>query len=346
MEDFRGEKIPVCLTLLNSLHQPIAPVQEALPIFKSLAEVTKFMEGESYFLSSSYWVALSAIEKVMAPNLADSDPVKALRAAMARYHFNKRVTIQQSTQNPLHVLMHLLDHRCVICARSLTVLLLCHCFSFVCWERSWRHNRVGVLTDAQYAAAKAIALQYIPKFFPGDVLQPVFVSLHPNVTTKLNELKEELKDAHEAFPAPPPPAPAPVPAAAVPPPLSAPFALGFHSELDRGIDMKVDLEMPDGKHDMQWELSYWFNDVAPSLLWNASASQPDVNWKRDEVLLPRLARLARRFLCILPSSASSERIWSGFGHILSNQSAHMDSTIAAQTMYLRYNQDTAAQVKP
>ena len=103
-----------------------------------------------------------------------------------------------------------------------------------------------MLSDAHYADAKAIALNYIPKFFPGDVSNPIFVPLHANVATKVNDLKEELKDPHVAFPIPDPdppalplPAPAAVPpAAAAPPHHAAPlshFALAFHLELDRGI---------------------------------------------------------------------------------------------------------------
>ena len=75
-------------------------VQESLPIFKALAEISKFMEGEKYILSSSYWVALSTIEGVLAPNPGDSPPVAALRAGMSRDHFGKRVTLEQSVQNP------------------------------------------------------------------------------------------------------------------------------------------------------------------------------------------------------------------------------------------------------
>jgi hypothetical protein len=88
-------------------------VQESLPIFKSLAEITKFMEGEFYILSSSVWIALCEIEKVLAPHPDDSPSVATLRAAMFSDHSRKRVTLQQSLQNPLHVLMHLLDHRYV-----------------------------------------------------------------------------------------------------------------------------------------------------------------------------------------------------------------------------------------
>ena len=74
-------------------------------------------------------------------------------------------------------------------------------------------------------------------------------------------------------------------------------------------------------------------------------SQPAVNWKIDEVVFPRLALLARRFLCILPTSAPSERVWSGMGHIVTKHSTTIDSTIAAQKMYLRYNFDIAKRVR-
>jgi len=76
-------------------------------------------------------------------------------------------------------------------------------------ECRWRHNRPGVLTDAQYQAAKEIALSYIPRFFPGNATKPVFVPLLANVATKLNDLQEELKDGH-----PPPAADEKVPGAA------------------------------------------------------------------------------------------------------------------------------------
>lgn len=82
-------------------------------MFKSLAEITKFMEGEFYILSSFVWIALCEIEKVLAPHPDDNPSVAAVRAAMFSDHSRKRVTLQQSLQNPLHVLMHLLDHRYV-----------------------------------------------------------------------------------------------------------------------------------------------------------------------------------------------------------------------------------------
>jgi hypothetical protein len=84
-----------------------------MPILKSLAEVTKFMEGESYCLSSSIWIALKHIESVLSVKHGDSPSLAAVRLAMENDHMNHRVTLSQSLANPVHVLMHLLDHRSV-----------------------------------------------------------------------------------------------------------------------------------------------------------------------------------------------------------------------------------------
>jgi hypothetical protein len=113
MENFGGELrfLFAVFLFVEQRSNPHLAVQESLPIFKALAELSKFMEGEKYILSSSYWVALSTIEALLVPNPADSPPVAALRAGMSRDHFCNRVTLEQSVQNPLHVLMHLLDHR-------------------------------------------------------------------------------------------------------------------------------------------------------------------------------------------------------------------------------------------
>ena len=54
--------------------------QESLPIFQRLAEISKLLEGENYVLSSTYWGALFDVEEVMAPQLADSAPIAALRS--------------------------------------------------------------------------------------------------------------------------------------------------------------------------------------------------------------------------------------------------------------------------
>ena len=75
-------------------------------------------------------------------------------------------------------------------------------------------------------------------------------------------------------------------------------------------------------------------------------SQPNVQWKALEPEFPRLALLARRFLSISPTSAPSERVWSRFGRVISKQSSTIDSTIAAQIMFLRDNQHLLKSVNP
>jgi hypothetical protein len=74
-------------------------------------------------------------------------------------------------------------------------------------------------------------------------------------------------------------------------------------------------------------------------MWDNADSQPGIQWSKLYLTFPRLSMLARRFLCILPSSAPSERVWSGFGHIIDKNSSTIDSTLAAQIMFLRANKD-------
>ena len=97
---------------------------------------------------------------------------------------------------------------------------------------------------------------------------------------------------------------------------------------------------------MQWELAHWFSPAAPFLPWYAPQSQPDVQWKVLEPEFPRLALLARRFLSIPPTSAPSERVWSRFGRVVSKQSSTIDSTIAAQIIFLRDNGRLLMSVNP
>ena len=85
--------------------------QESLPVFQRLADISKLLEGENYVLSSTYWGALLDVEEVIAPHAAYSVPIAALRQAMHEDHFNKRVTLEQSLSNVLHVLLTLLDPR-------------------------------------------------------------------------------------------------------------------------------------------------------------------------------------------------------------------------------------------
>jgi len=171
----------------------------------------------------------------------------------------------------------------------------------------------------------------------------------------MNELRDELKEklplphdavgedakAGEAVPGPGPKrarseAPAPAEVAAPVPAIPRPAgnAPNFGLDMDAGIDVK---EEEKGEHDIEWELRNWFSDASPNPSWHDAKSQPNIVWKTNDRLFPRLSLLARRFLCILPTSAPSERVWSGFGHIITKQSSTIDSTTAAQTMYLRYN---------
>jgi hypothetical protein len=217
---------------------------------------------------------------------------------------------------------------------------------------SWCRPRPGILNDAQYAAAKAIFLQVVPLFFPDDRLTPVFVALSANVQTSLDEMKQELQEKfaphyahHDEEEIKEPErkvraieAPAPVPDL-VPPPVLAPHAGIF--DFDVGMDFKD--EKKEEKTGIHWELRHWFDD-ANELKWEDPNSQPSVRWREDEKVFPRLALLARRFLCVLPTSAPSERVWSGFGHVISRNSSTIDSTIAAQIMYLRYNFHLTKQV--
>ena len=94
-------------------------------------------------------------------------------------------------------------------------------------------------------------------------------------------------------------------------------------------------------HDIHWEIEAWFDRAhgARFLIWDNNESQPRVQWPQLQLTFPRLSLLARRFLCILPSSAPSERVWSGFGHVIDKNSTTLDSTLAAQIMFLRANQD-------
>lgn len=85
--------------------------QNSLPLFKVLAQESKIMEGEDQVLSCRLWLALRNVEAVFAPDASDSSAIADLRAAMYADHFTNRVTLNKSVTTPLHVLMHLLDHR-------------------------------------------------------------------------------------------------------------------------------------------------------------------------------------------------------------------------------------------
>jgi hAT family C-terminal dimerisation region len=211
-----------------------------------------------------------------------------------------------------------------------------------------------VLTADQYEAAKQLAISFMKKFFANSAMLPLFVPLNPNVASRINEIKEEIKqhfeDEKQIDPprakkareeAPPPPAPLAAVAALAPAKPAIPSVI-FGIDMDAGIaELKEEKEQ---KHDIDYEIRAWFGENAPPLQWNQESSKPPLPWKADEKIFPHLAYLARRFLCILPTSAPSERVWSAFGHIVTDQSSSIDSTIAAQTLWLRYNHEYVTKV--
>lgn len=98
-------------------------IQDAVVIFERLAHISKFMEGEKYVLSSTLWTALKSVESELSPHLGDSVIIARLRAVMLQDHNTNRVTLIKSLQNPLHVLMHLLDPRLDSCSMLHSVVI-------------------------------------------------------------------------------------------------------------------------------------------------------------------------------------------------------------------------------
>ena len=210
----------------------------------------------------------------------------------------------------------------------------------------------GLCLTPLYQAAQQEGVRLIRSFFQNNRKLPLFVPLQPNVATKMNEMREELqskfphhmlhgqvaerkadgepleKKAHVDVPPPPRLAPPPRPL----------------FDMDGGIEFQEEKDV--NKDDLERKLKEWFSPAAELLRWKDPNSQPSVKWQEDEQKFPRLVLLARRFLCILPTSAPSERVWSGLGNIITSHSATVDSTIASQKMYLKYNHDLADEVPP
>ena len=93
---------------------------------------------------------------------------------------------------------------------------------------------------------------------------------------------------------------APLPVHPPPPPPAHPAA-PIDFDLDGGIEVKDENEQEE-EHDINWELKKWFSSDAPKLLWKDEDAAPAVNWKKDGQF-PLLSPLARRFLCVMPTSA-------------------------------------------
>lgn len=93
-------------------------------MFLKLYEVSKLMEAEKFILASSYWGALHEIEVAISHHAEDSKEIAAVRAAMNADHFHSRVTLEESIEIPLHVLMHLSDPRHAQPISSLSACLI------------------------------------------------------------------------------------------------------------------------------------------------------------------------------------------------------------------------------
>ena len=238
-----------------------------------------------------------------------------------------------------------------------------------CFASRWRVHRTVKLTANQWNRTKFIFLQYVPLFFPNNSMLPVFVPLNDNVHNKLEELKQEIEELQYERKQPASASSAAAAEMYPPHPAGPPARDGNklpHPDLQDersqkkrrhvvgrppAIDMDGDMQVEEKKEvkeerNVQWELAHWFNPAAPFLPWYATQSQPDVQWKVLESEFPRLALLSRRFLSIPTTSAPSERVWSRFGHVISKQSSTIDSTIAAQIMFLRDNEQLLKSVDP
>ena len=72
-----------------------------------------------------------------------------------------------------------------------------------------------------------------------------------------------------------------------------------------------------GRQERAW---YWVEDA--EMVWRAGFARTELEDRSHfclaglEQRFPLLSLLARRLLCILPTYASSELVWSGFGHII------------------------------
>ena len=261
----------------------------------------------------------------MAPHAGDSPLIAQLRRVMNHDHAKSRVTLASSTQQPLHVFMHLLDPRFATFLSSSQTLDYSLFFSRCA---SWRVNRHAVLTAEQYEAVKALFLDLASHFFPPGMTRPVFVPMQHIAELKIDELQDELH-------IPPPP------------PLlllsciqeqllrrsgSSPAVLkrrrsrktshrqlrgsvmleGLHLppamripniDMDIGVDIKQEGE-DEKEHDIGWELHIWFCcPGSPGLSWK---TDPTSAWLGLEQRFPLLSLLARRLLCVLPTSDSSE----------------------------------------
>jgi len=172
-----------------------------------------------------------------------------------------------------------------------------------------------------------------------------------DVLARLGDMLEEVKEAQERdrvanAPAPPPPAAA-APARAAAPPAPAVSDSADSPAFLSGLDMVVGVELKaeakaEEKRGIEQEIEDWLSPAAEALAWKLNP--PEKSWPSLESKFPRSASLAKRFLSIMTTSAPSERVWSGFGNLISAKSSQLDSERAAMVMFLRYNRQLAKQV--
>ena len=171
----------------------------------------------------------------------------------------------------------------------------------------WRVPRDAILTPAQWADAKKIFLDILPQFFPqASQIIPSFVPLENDIRIRMDDMLQEEKGHNPAAAAIAPAAAAAVPApAAAAPALVTPAAGAANAPvLDMDGDRKEEqVEEAEKEKDIAWEANAWFaaEHGARFLNWYAQDSQPRTQWRQLQGTFPRLAVLARRFLCVLPS---------------------------------------------
>ena len=138
----------------------------------------------------------------------------------------------------------------------------------------------------------------------------------PEITLRVGELREELKelaeaDAEHAIPPPPPPAVAEAASEAEakhPHPdikeeraakclaVPAPALPHFLDRMDDGIEAEEKKE--EGGHDVKREIDNWFSPAAPRLRF--ADNPPDVTWPSIAPTFPHLALLAVAFFVSFP----------------------------------------------
>lgn len=68
-------------------------------------------------------------------------------------------------------------------------------------------------------------------------------------------------------------------------------------------------------------------------------------WKMNNKRFPNLAKLARKFLCIPASSASSERVFSAAGQVIAKKRARLDPTLVADMVLLHNSWDEIVEIR-